>query len=245
MIGAVPAGLPSFEWTPVSPLLWKPLLAGAGALALVSMTSGMITARSFASKNGYEIDVDRECIAIGASNVAAGVSQGFAVTGADSRTAVSDSMGGKTQVTGLVAAATIAIVLLFLTGPLQFLPAAALGAVLISAGLGLFDAGALVRFARIREGELLVCVAAMLGVVALGALEGIGLAVGLAMLVLLIRSSRPGDAVLGRVQGQRGFVDLASHEDATAIPGVLLYRFTAPIIFYNAAYFRPSCAGGG
>ena len=238
VIGAVPAGLPSFSWSPVPRPLWEPLLTGAGALALVSITSGMVTARSFAARNGYEVDVDRECIAIGACNVAAGLSKGFAVTGADSRTAVSDSMGGKTQVTGLVAAAAIALVLLFFTGPLQFLPGSALGAVLISAGLGLFDWRALVRFARIKEGELVVCLAAMFGVVALGALQGIGLAVGLAMLVLLIRSARPADAVLGRIEGEPGFYDLATHEGAAAVPGLLLYRFAASIIFYNASYFR-------
>ncbi len=209
VIGPVPAGLPALGWTPLPPALFGPLVTGAGALALVLMTSGMVTARSFATRNHYEIDVDREFVAIGASNVAAGLSQGFAVTGADSRTAVSDGAGGKTQVTGLVAAAAMAVVLLFFTGPLQFLPGSALGAVLIAAGLGLFDWRALVRFRRIGEGELLVCVTAMLGVVALGALNGIGLAVALAMLVLLFRSSRPADAVLGQQPGLPGFVDLA------------------------------------
>ena len=173
----MPAGLPTLGWTPVPPTHLGPLLTGAAGLALVSFTSGMVTARSFAARNSYEIDVDREFIALGACNVAAGLSQGFAVTGADSRTAVSDAMGGKTQVTGLVAAATMALVLLFFTGPLRYLPSSALGAVLISAAIGLFDWKALVRFYRIREGEFLVCVAAMLGVVALGALQGIGLAI--------------------------------------------------------------------
>jgi MFS superfamily sulfate permease-like transporter len=198
----------------------------------------MVTARSFAARNRYEIDVDREFIALGACNVAAGLSQGFAVTGADSRTAVGDVMGGKTQVTGLVAAATIALVLLFFTGPLRYLPGSALGAVLISAGIGLFDWRALVRFYRIQEGEFLVSVAAMLGVVTFGALQGIALSVALAMLVLLVRSSRPADAVLGRVEGLQGFYDVARHEGATSVPGVVLYRFTASVIFYNAPYFR-------
>ena len=215
-----------------------PLLSGAAGLALVSFTSGMVTARSFAARNRYEIDVDREFIALGACNVAAGLSQGFAVTGADSRTAVSDAMGGKTQVTGLVAAATMAIVLLFFTGPLRYLPISALGAVLISAGIGLFDWKALVRFYRIQEGEFVVCVAAMLGVVTLGALQGIALAIALAMLVLLIRSSRPAEAVLGRVEGLQGFHDIARHEGATVVPGLVLYRFTASVIFYNAPYFK-------
>jgi MFS superfamily sulfate permease-like transporter len=198
----------------------------------------MVTARSFAARNHYDIDVDREFIALGACNVAASLSQGFAVTGADSRTAVADVTGGKTQVTGLVAAATIALVLLFFTGPLRYLPNSALGAVLISAGIGLFDWQALVRFYRIQEGEFLVCMAAMLGVVTLGALQGIALSIALAMLVLLIRSSRPADAVLGRVDRLQGFHDLGRHEGATVVPGLVLYRFTASLIFYNAPYFK-------
>jgi high affinity sulfate transporter 1 len=238
VLGTVPAGLPAIGWTPVPSELLGSLLTGAAGLALVSFTSGMVTARSFAARNGYDIDVDREFVALGACNVAAGLSQGFAVTGADSRTAMSDVMGGKTQVTGLVAAAAMALVLLFLTEPLRYLPGSALGAVLISAGIGLFDWRALVRFYRIQEGEFLVCLAAMLGVVTLGALQGIALSIALAMLVLLVRSSRPGDAVLGRVDGLQGFHDLARHEGAAAVPGLVLYRFTASVIFYNAPYFR-------
>jgi high affinity sulfate transporter 1 len=221
VLGAVPAGLPELGWTPVPLPLVVPLLTGAAGLALVSFTSGMVTARSFAARNRYEIDVDREFVALGACNVAAGLSQGFAVTGADSRTAMSDVMGGKTQVTGLVAAAAMLLVLLFFTGPLRYLPGSALGAVLISAGIGLFDWRALVRFYRIQDGEFLVCVAAMLGVVALGALEGIALSIALAMLVLLVRSSRPADAVLGRVEGPQGFHDLARHEGAAILPGLI------------------------
>lgn len=238
VLGAVPPGLPAIGWNPVPRALLGPLLTGAAGLALVSFTSGMVTARSFAARNHYEIDVDREFIALGACNVAASLSQGFAVTGADSRTAVSDVMGGKTQVTGLVAATTIALVLLFFTGPLRYLPGSALGAVLISAGLGLFDWRALVRFYRIQEGEFLVCITAMLGVVTLGALPGIAWSIALAMLVLLVRSSRPADAVLGRVAGAPGFHDLGRDEGASRVPGVVLYRFTASLIFYNAPYFR-------
>lgn len=238
VLGAVPAGLPTLEWTPIDPDHAGPLVTGAAALALVSFTSGMVTARSFAERNHYEIDVDREFVALGACNIAAGLSQGFAVTGADSRTAINDAMGGKTQVTGLVAAGTMAVVLLFFTAPLAYLPGSALAAVLISAGIGLFDWRALVRFSRIREGEFLVCVAAMLGVVVLGALQGIGLAVALAMLVLLVRSSRPADETLGLVAGGPGLADLAGVEGATAVPGTVFFRFNASVIFYNAAYFK-------
>ena len=238
VVGAVPAGLPDFRWTPVPAEHLGPLLSGAAGLALVSITSGMVTARSFAARNGYEIDVDREFIAIGGCNIAAGLSQGFAVTGADSRTAINDVMGGKTQVVGLVAAGTMALVLLFLTGPLQYLPISALGAVMIAAAMGLFDWRALVRFYRIREGEFIVCLAAMVGVVTLGALQGIILSVALAMLVLLIRSSRPAEAVLGRVEGEQGFFNVTDHEGAVPVPGLVLHRFMASVIFYNAPYFK-------
>ena len=238
VLGAVPAGLPALGWAPIDPDHVVPLVTGAAALALVSFTSGMVTARSFAERSHYEIDVDREFVALGACNIAAGLSQGFAVTGADSRTAINDAMGGKTQVAGLVAAGAIAMVLLFFTAPLQYLPGSALAAVLISAGIGLFDWRALVRFYRIREGEFLVCVAAMLGVVALGALQGIGLAVALAMIVLLARSSRPSDTTLGLVAGRPGFSDLAGADGAAAVPGAVFFRFNASVIFYNAAYFK-------
>ena len=238
VLGQVPAGLPELGWTPIPAGHIGPILTGAFGLALVSFTSGMVTARSFASRNHYEIEVNREFIALGACNVAAGLSHGFAVTGADSRTAVNDAMGGKTQVTGLVAAATIAIILFFFTGPMRLLPASALGAVLIAAGIGLFDWPALVRFYRIHQGEFLVCVAAMLGVVTLGALQGIALSIALAMLVVLVHSSRPADAVLGRVPGLQGFHDVARHEGATTVPGLVVYRFAAALLFFNAPHFR-------
>ena len=160
------------------------------------------------------------------------------MTGADSRTAVSDSMGGKTQVTGLVAAAAMALVLLFFTGAAPVPAGQRAGRRARSPpGWVCSTGGRWCASGRIGEGELLVCVTAMLGVVALGALKGIGLAVALAMLVLLFRSSRPADAVLGQQRGLAGFVDLASHEGASAPPGLLLYRFAASVIFYNAAYF--------
>ncbi len=237
-IGAVPAGLPSLRWPGVSPGELEALAPAAIGLALVSFTSGMVTARSFAARNRYELDIDRELIALGLCNIAAGLSNGFAVTGADSRTAINDAMGGKSQVTGLVAAATMTVVLLWLTGPLRYLPVCALGAVLMSAAWGLFDWKAMVHLSRIREGELIVCVVAMLGVVTIGALQGILLAVGLSLVVLLIRSSRPSDALLGRVEGVPGFHNVARHEGAAAIPGVVLYRFNAPLIFFNAAHFK-------
>jgi MFS superfamily sulfate permease-like transporter len=207
-------------------------------VALVSFCNAMVVARSFAAKNDYEVDADRELFALGASQLAAGLCQGFAVSGTESRTAMNHAMGGKSQLAGLVAAAVMAAVLLFLTGPLSYLPKAALGGVLIVAAIGLFDVASLRRLWRVSRAEFGVAVVTMLGVIALDVLQGIVLAVALALLLLLKRSARPPDAVLGRVPGMKGFHDVAHHPDATTTPGLLLYRFDAAIVFFNATYFR-------
>ena len=181
ILGPVPAGLPPLRW-PTFPLEDLPsLVAEAAGLALVLFTSGTLTARSFASRGGYDIDVDRELAAYGAANIASALSQGFAVTGADSRTAMGAAAGGRTQVTGLVAAAAIAIVLLFLTEPLQYVPIAALGAVLMFAAFSLFDVNSLREIWKIDRLEFGLAMITMLGVVAVGAINGILIAVALAV----------------------------------------------------------------
>ncbi len=238
VVGALPSGLPSLSWPKFDPGFLKPLLGGALGVALVSFSSGMVTARSFAARNRYDIDVDQEFIALGACQIASGLSQGFAVTGADSRTAVNDAMGGKTQVVGLTAAATMAVVLFFLTEPLRYLPVAALGAVLIVAAIGLFDVAALHKMWRVSRAECGLALFTMLGVIWLDLLEGILLAVGTALLLLIKRTSRPTDAVLGRVPGMRGWHDVADHQDAITHPGLMVYRFNAAIVFFNAGYFK-------
>lgn len=238
VVGALPSGLPSLSWPQFDPEFLKPLLGGALGVALVSFSSGMVTARSFAARNRYDINVDQEFIALGACQVASGLSQGFAVTGADSRTAVNDAMGGKTQVVGLTAAATMAVVLFFLTEPLRYLPVAALGAVLIVAAIGLFDVAALHKMWRVSRAECGLALFTMLGVIWLDLLEGILLAVGTALLLLIERTSRPTDAVLGRVPGMRGWHDVADHQDAITHPGLVVYRFNAAIVFFNAGYFK-------
>ena len=237
VVGEVPAGLPELR-LPMLPLeTLEALLGGAISLALVSFSSMMVTARSFAARRRYDIDIDREFVALGACNIAAGISQGFAVSGADSRTAMADVMGGKSQVTGLVAAVVMAVVLLRFTEPLSVVPTAALGAVLIGAAFGLFDVAALARLARISGSEFAVAIITMLGVVALGVMKGILVAIGLALLLLLIRASRPPDAVLGRVAGLKGFHNVANHQ-AVTLPGLVLYRFRAALVFFNAPYFK-------
>jgi len=237
-IGYVPAGLPELELPRVDPKLLPTLLAEAAGLALVSFSSLMLTARSFAAKNGYDIDADQDFAALGAANIASAVSQGFAVSGADSRTAMSNEAGGRTHAVGLVAAAAVALVLLFFTAPLQYVPIAALGAVLIAAAISLIDFGSLRLFYRIDRTEALLSVLATLGVVAVGAVNAILFAVVLALLRFIRLVSRPSVEILGKVEGFPGFHSLVRHEDGKSVPGLLLFRFNAPITFFNAPYFK-------
>jgi high affinity sulfate transporter 1 len=238
VLGNVPAGLPPLR-IPNFPIEHLPtLIASAAGLALVLFSSGMLTARSFADKNRYSIDVDKEFAAFGAANIASAVSQGFAITGADSRTAMADAAGGRTQVTGLVAAATFAIILLFFTDPLQYVPIPALGAVLVFAAFSLFDVGTLREIWKIDKQEVALSVLTMLGVVAVGAINAILVAVGLALVRFVKIAARPRDEVLGKVEGMPGLHSVERHPEATTWPGIVIYRYDGPITFFNSAYFK-------
>ncbi len=238
ILGAVPEGLPPLRLPefPVDKL--SALVADAAGLALVLFSSAMLTARSFASKNRYDIDVDREFAALGAANMAAGLSQGFAISGADSRTAMSDATGGRTQVTGLVTAATIALVLLFFTEPLSYVPVAALGAVLVFAAISLFDFSTLREIFRVDRIEFTLSVITTLGVVAVGAVDAILVAVALALVRFIRIAARPRDEVLGKVPGMPGLHSIERHDGAETFSGLLIYRFDGPITFFNSAYFK-------
>jgi len=237
-IGAVPAGLPPLR-IPSVPLDFLPELCGdAAGVALIGFSSMMLTARSFAAKNRYEIDVDREFAALGVANIAAAISQGFAVSGADSRTAVSDSAGGRTRVTGLFTAVTVAAVLLFFTGPLQYVPIAALGAVLVMAAFSLLDLKALKLFYQVDRRELALSLLATLGVATVGAVKAILVAVILALLRFVKLVSRPKVEILCSVPGMPGFHSVDRHRSAATSQALLLFRFNAPIVFFNAAFFK-------
>ncbi|PYU09971.1 MAG: SulP family inorganic anion transporter [Acidobacteria bacterium] len=237
-VGEIPAGLPVLK-VPHFPLSMVPSLLGdAAGLALVTFSSMMLTSRSFASKNRYDIDADREFAALGTANIASALSQGFAVSGADSRTAMSDATGGRTQVTGLFAAATIAVVLLFFTGPLRYVPTAALGAVLVKAAASLVDLRALGRIYQIDRREFALSIVATLGVVAVGSMEAILVAVVLAILRFVKLVSRPKIEILGEVKGFPGFHAVDRHPEAVTVPGLTLLRFNAPIVFFNAPFFK-------
>lgn len=237
-IGVVPAGLPSFTVPHIPFDALDTLAVDAAGIALISFCSGTLTARSFAAKNGYEIDDDRELRAIGIANVASSLTQGFAISGASSRTAMNDMTGGRTQLVSIVAAASIALVLMFLTGPLKYVPTAALGAVLVMAAFSLVDIATLRSLWHEARGEFAICVAATIGVVALGSLKGILLAVVMALLRFIRIVARPSFEVLGTVEGMKGFHGIDRHPDARRTPGLVLFRFNSPIVFFNARYFK-------
>jgi len=238
IVGAVPAGLPKLA-VPEIPLdTLEPLFASAASIALISFTSLVLTARSFAAKNGYDIDADRDLAALGAANIAAAVSQGFAVSGADSRTAMNDAAGGRTQVAGLFAAATMALVLIFLTGPLRYVPQPALGAVLMMAAYSLVDIRAVRELWYEDKNEFAISVIATLGVVAVGSIHAILIAVVLALLRFVRIVARPHCEVLGEVTGLPGFHSIERHPEARTPQGLCLFRFNAPIVFFNAPYFK-------
>jgi MFS superfamily sulfate permease-like transporter len=238
VLGTVPAGLPRLRW-PTLPLDELPtIVADAAGLALVLFSSGVITARSFAAKGHYTIDVDREFAAFGTANIASALSQGFAVTGADSRTAIGVAAGGRTQVTGLIAAAAIAIVLLFLTEPLRYVPTAALGAVLLFAAFALFDVRTLREIWTIDRVEFSLAVTTMLGVVAVGPIKGILFVVALALARFVKQIARSRDEILGIVEGLPGFHSIERHLAAKTFPGLVLFRFNGPLTFFNADYFK-------
>lgn len=238
IIGEVPAGLPRLRF-PRFPLdLLPALFEDAAGLALVTFSSMMLTARSFASRNRYEIDADREFAALGFANIASACSQGFAISGADSRTAMNDSAGGRTQLAGIVAAASIAVILLFFTGPLRYLPHAALGAVLVYAGFSLIDLKSLRLIYRIDYREFVLSLVATLGVVLVGAIHAIVIVVILATMRFVRLMARPKIEFLGKVEGLPGLHSVERHLEGKSLPGLLILRFNAPIVFFNAPYFK-------
>jgi high affinity sulfate transporter 1 len=237
-VGTLPQGVPtpSLPWTSASDV--PPLLIAAIGITLVSLADTIATAASFASRRGEGVDANREMAGVGAANVAAGLFQGFAVSVSGSRTAVAEQSGAKTQVTGLVGAALVAVLLLLLNSLLSALPQAALAAVLIGAAISLMNVEALRRYYRVRRGALVVSLVTAAGVIFLGVLQGIVVAVGLAIILFFRRNWWPHGAVLGRPRTLDGWHDLAFYPDAEQLPGVVVYRWEAPLFFANAGKFR-------
>ena len=238
VVGPLPEGFPPFTipTVPAGDLLL--LFAGALGIALVSLTDTISTASAFAARSGDRVNGNKEMIGIGAANIAAGFFQGFPVSTSGSRTAVAAQNGAKTQVTGLVGAAAILLLLLFAPGLLRNLPQPTLAAVVIAASLSLADIGGMRRLWRQRKSDFALATTAFVGVAVLGVLPGIALAVGLSILDVFRRAWWPYQTVLGRVPGMAGYHDREVHPDATFLPGLVIYRFDGPLFFADANTFR-------
>ncbi len=238
VVGSLPQGLPSLTVPSVSAADLGKLTLSAFAVALVAFADTSVLSRSYASKLRQSVDQDQELFALGAANLAAGLFQGFPLSSSSSRTPVAEAAGARTQMTGVIAACALAIVLVAGTGLTKNLPQAALAAVVMAAVIGLVDLPALRWLARVNHVDFALAIAAFLGVVSFGVLIGIGIAIGLSALAFLWRAWHPYDAVLGRVSGRKGYHDVGRHPDAALVPGLVLYRFDAPLFFANAGVFH-------
>ena len=242
LVGTLPKGFPPLTFPhPVSDL---PLLvAGAIGIALVALTDTISTASSFAARTGQEVDGNGEMIGIGVANVAAGFFQGFPVSTSGSRTAVAERAGARTQVTGVVGAAAIVLMLVLVPGLLKNLPNPTLAAVVIAASLSLADIPGTVRLWHQRRVEFVLSMAALLGVALLGVLAGIAVAVALSILNVFRRAWWPYQTTLGRVADLRGYHDRHIYPQAEELPGLVIFRFDAELIFANARTFRDQIRG--
>jgi high affinity sulfate transporter 1 len=238
LVGVLPKGFPPLTIPHIGLSDLGPLFAGAAGIVVVSLADTISTASAFAARTGQEINGNKEMIGLGAANLAAGLFQGFPVSTSGSRTAVAERSGAKTQLTGVVGAALIILMIVLVPGLFRNLPQPALAAVVITASLSLADIPGTVRLWRQRRVEFLLSIAAFLGVVLLGVLPGIAIAVGLSILNVFRRAWWPYDTELGRVEGLAGYHDVHSYPQAEHLPGLVIYRFDGPLFFANAKTFR-------
>lgn len=237
VVGRIPAGLPGVSLPLLSLADVDELLPIALVAALLSFSDTMITARAFAARNRYRIDPNQELLGIGGANLVSGLTQGLPISASDTRTAVAEASGGRTQATCVIAAAVVACVALWATSLLYYLPTAALGGILIASAWGLCDFGDFGRLWRFRGISLACALVTLAGVVALGVMEGILVGVVFALVLLLRALAFPVDAVLGRTP-DGGWHDTAHRADANMVTGLLVYRFAAPLFFANCNRFR-------
>ena len=238
VVGHVPSGLPSFGIPHVDGRHFAELVPAALGIFFVGFADGILTARSFAGRHGQHIDVRQEMGALGTANLLAGLTQAYPTNASPSRTAVNDAMGARTQVAGAVAAGVIAIVLLVLTSPVQYLPTACLGAVIIVAGAGLIRPSAWLTLARIDRVEVGIAAVTTAGVILVGVLQALVIAVLLSVVDVVRRSARPRDAVLGYVESLGRWADVRFNPQAELTPGVVVYRLDDRLFFANASYFK-------
>lgn len=238
VVGALPTGFP----TPVIPRVTfgdlTELAAAAVGIALIAFADTAALSTTFAAKLGDPVDPDQEIAALGVANVLAGLVRGFPMSASSSRTAVADAMGAKTQLAGLIAAAAIVALLAGASGLLADLPAATLAAIVVVASFALFDVAQMRWLWRVRRSEFVLSAATLLGVVLAGVMAGLAIAIGLSLANFVRRAWRPHDAVLGRIEGVRGYHDVERHPEAHQIPGLVIFRFDAPVFFANAQHFQ-------
>jgi len=238
VLGSLPEGLPAFQvpWIGVDDL--GPIVIGGLAVALVSFADTSVLSRAYAARLGRPVDPNQEMVGLGAANLAAGLFQGFPISSSSSRTPVAEAAGGRTQVTGVVGALSVAALLVAAPDLLAHLPTPALAAVVIASAIGLFEISDLKRLWRIQRWEFWLSILCLVGVAALGAVPGIGLAVAVAVIEFLWDGWRPHSAVLGRPDGVRGWHDIARYPAARTLPGLVVFRWDAPLFFANAELFE-------
>lgn len=238
VLGSLPQGLPGFAFPWITTADWVPVLIGGGAVALVSFADTSVLSRAYAARTQTYVNPNQEMIGLGIANLAAGFFQGFPICSSSSRTPVAESAGAKTQLTGVVGALAVALLLVVAPDLLQNLPTSALGAVVIAAAIGLMEVADLRRIYRVQRWECWLSIGCTVGVALLGAIPGIGLAIVIAVIEFLWDGWRPYSAVLGRVEGVKGYHDITRYPDARLIPGLVLFRWDAPLFFANAELFH-------
>ncbi|NJL07856.1 MAG: SulP family inorganic anion transporter [Methylacidiphilales bacterium] len=238
VVGTVPEGLPTLALPGLAGVPIDKLLLGAAAIFLVSFSSGAITARSFGALTKEPVDANRELTGFGAANIAAGLFGAFPVSASDSRTAVNVTVGGRTQLAGLVSAAALIAVLLLLRPALRVMPISALGAILAATALQLMDFAGLRRIWTISRVEFAFALIALVGPISLGVLNGVVIAISATLIYLLHKIMYPQDAVLGRIPGRDGFYKMHRFPEAQPVPGLMLGLIQGSILFFNADYVR-------
>jgi high affinity sulfate transporter 1 len=238
VVGALPQGLPGFGFPDVTIEELTSMVAGGLAIAVVSMADTSVLSRTFAGRSGLRVDQDQELRALGAANIGSGLFSGFSISASASRTPVAQQAGSKTQLTGVVGALAIVALLLFVPGLTTNLPQSVLAAIVMTACLSLVDLEGLIRLWRLRRSEFALSMTAFLGVAAVGVVLGIFLSVALALAAFVWRAWRPYSAILGRVDGMKGYHDVTRYPEARRVDGLVLFRWDAPLFFANAELFR-------
>ena len=238
VLGPLPQGLPAFAIPWISYADIVPVLIGGSAVAVISFADTSVLSRAYAVRTGTHVDPNQEMVGLGVANLAAGFFQGFPISSSSSRTPVAEAAGARTQLTGVVGAVVVALLLLAAPNLLQHLPAASLAAVVIAAAIGLFEVTDLIRIFRIQRWEFWLSIVCLVGVAVFGAIPGIGIAIAIAVIEFLWDGWRPHSAVLGRAAGVKGYHDITRYPDARQIPGLVLFRWDAPLFFANAELFK-------